>query len=1130
MTDPAPLLGAKLLPPAPGPLHLARPRLHARLRQALEGRATAVLAGPGYGKTCLVSRFLQDAGTEAVWLSLDASDRDPWLVFRYLARGLREHAPEFGSRSAGIWRDLRSRGEEVERLCDLFIGDAEESLGGRVLLVLDETHHLEASPHCARAFRRLLAYLPGTLHLVLVGRSIPEIGLRALASEGAATIVRGEELLFQPEETRTLLLETFGLKMRPETVDKVQTRTRGWVTALQLLKQTARLEKESPDLPEEVFVRTESEIFDYFSEEVLAAEDAPVREFLEATSLAAVLDPDLCAEVLPGLDARALLETLVRRRLFVSPLESRAELYAYDPLFRDFLRRRLRSDLGAEGVRDLEMRYGRALLRRGDTPQALGHFVRAESAEEVAALLVRHGKALLRAGMLDLVGDGARFLAARGVRAAALDDLLGEAARLAGDYAAAIGHFESALSVRPPGAGRPAGGAGRLGRGADRLPRARRAEALQGLAYSLLQTGQTSRAASIAEEALLASGDRDPALRARILNSLSIVRYRENRHTEALAGWHEALALARQAQDEHLTLMIAHNLGLPHAVRGDFRRASECFRLLTGPENGRLGPEEGAAFLNLARIETLRGEAARAGRLLGDAREIASRLRLKALTADVLEAEGTLLRDTGDLDGAAAKYARARDLFTELGRHNVLDSLAEEQAILAARRGQAGEAERLAAQVAESRRRAGDEEGLASAHLALGEVRLRAGHAPAAIEPLAESARTFGRLERAYQDCLAHLLLSLAIHQAGRRESAAAAGGEAVRADAAQGEAGGPEQPARHALALAERYDYEAAVLRIAGLDRGFAAWLGSLAGAPAYLARAAAVPASDAPAAAAAALRPAAPAADLTVRLLGAVEVFRDAEVQIPARAWKIRRALEVFCLVASSRDRRATKDRIVDALWGDARPSVIEKNFHPTISYLRQALNHAHHVPKNFILFERGAYLLNPAYRYDVDIERFESGVREARALRSKGDAAAALAAYDQALALYRGPFLEETYDEWSESPRAYYETLYATALEEAGRLHVDSGSAAQGVPLLRRRVERDPIDEQASIDLMRALGMAGDRPAIEKEYARLVRALAEELECEPAPATRQAYERARAPQTGGRPRPRAAETRGT
>src|SRR5206468_1629880 len=150
VSEPAPLISAKLLPPTPGPFHLPRPRLHAMLRRGLEGRATAVLAGPGYGKTSLVARFLQDQGTDSVWLSLDAADRDPWMLFRYLSQGLREHAPEFGARTEGLWLDLRSRSRDVEQLCDVFISDAEESLGGRFVLVLDEVQALEESAPCAR--------------------------------------------------------------------------------------------------------------------------------------------------------------------------------------------------------------------------------------------------------------------------------------------------------------------------------------------------------------------------------------------------------------------------------------------------------------------------------------------------------------------------------------------------------------------------------------------------------------------------------------------------------------------------------------------------------------------------------------------------------------------------------------------------------------------------------------------------------------------------------------------------------------------------------------------------------------------------------------------------------------------
>src|SRR5262245_53310806 len=511
--DAVPLLGAKLLPPSPGPFHLSRPRLHERLAAALEGRATVVVAGPGYGKTALVAKFLQELKGDAVWYSLDAADRDPLLFFRYLVHGIREQASEFGERSEEAFGELRPSASDVERLVDVFVNEAEEVLGGRLTVVLDGIHHLEASAPCVQALRRLLTYLPGTLHLILIGRSLPEIGIRPLGADGSIHTIGDSDLRFTIEEARALLGETYALKLPAGAAERIHARTRGWVTALQLLRQSARLRGDAESIPEDVFTRTESEIFDYFSEEVLDSEPAEVREFLLASSPPEFIEPDICREVLADSDVPGILERLRKRHLFLSPLESRTQYYAYDPLFRDFLGRKLLAEKGAQARRDLDAAYGRAFARRGAFPEALAHGVAAEDAEGLLELLRQQGHALLRAGTLAAVGDAARFVGSRGVKAAIVDDLLGEAARLSGDHAAAAAHFEKALETRALD-------------GAPELRGMARANALQGLAYALMRRGEGARAAAIAEEALREAGDEDPGLVARILNTLSIIRYR----------------------------------------------------------------------------------------------------------------------------------------------------------------------------------------------------------------------------------------------------------------------------------------------------------------------------------------------------------------------------------------------------------------------------------------------------------------------------------------------------------------------------------------------------------------------------------------------------------------------------
>src|SRR6185503_17180167 len=210
--DVVPLLGAKLLPPSTGPFHLRRPRLHDRLGAALEGRATVVVAGPGYGKTALVAKFLQELDGDSVWYSLDAADRDPLLFFRYLVQGVREQAADFGERSEEAFAELRPSASELDRLADVFVSEAEEILGGRLTVVLDGIHHLEPSAACVQALRRVITYMPGTLHLILIGRSLPELGIRPLEAEGSAHAIGDADLRFTQVETRSLLSETLGLK------------------------------------------------------------------------------------------------------------------------------------------------------------------------------------------------------------------------------------------------------------------------------------------------------------------------------------------------------------------------------------------------------------------------------------------------------------------------------------------------------------------------------------------------------------------------------------------------------------------------------------------------------------------------------------------------------------------------------------------------------------------------------------------------------------------------------------------------------------------------------------------------------------------------------------------------------
>ena len=84
----APLLTTKLYIPPVRPEVVPRPRLIEHLDAGLERKLTLVSAPAGYGKTTLISAWLQAARVPFAWLSLDEGDNDPVRFFTYLIAAL----------------------------------------------------------------------------------------------------------------------------------------------------------------------------------------------------------------------------------------------------------------------------------------------------------------------------------------------------------------------------------------------------------------------------------------------------------------------------------------------------------------------------------------------------------------------------------------------------------------------------------------------------------------------------------------------------------------------------------------------------------------------------------------------------------------------------------------------------------------------------------------------------------------------------------------------------------------------------------------------------------------------------------------------------------------------------------
>jgi LuxR family maltose regulon positive regulatory protein len=1069
-------LRTKLLPPRPAPSLLPRPRLTERLEQNLAHAVTLVTAPAGSGKTTLVADFIRPR--PFVWYQLDHTDSDPLVFLGYVTHGIRQLFPAFGEATAAYLRESASElAQAPERAVDVLLNEVLDHVEQQFILVLDDYHHLGAETPVHRVVDRLLAYLPDLIHVVIVSRDMPPLALARMRTQASLAVIDRQELLFTDEETRELFRNVFDLELTPEQLAEYRERTHGWITALQLVRQVAQrqaLASGGPAAPTdlvEVLRQSERDIFDYFAEEVFADEAEEVRQFLLRVSLLDRVEPEACGRLYPEAHHAATLQALVRRNVFISVAsDGRGEEYRLHPLFRSFLQRRFRVEAGRQAVAAEHGRLADYFLARGQWEQAMSHLLAAEDHDRAAATIAERGGAWVSAGAL-----GSLTAFADAVPAEVLERhpraLLhrAEVARVRDEHDAAQALFHRAAAL--------------LNEQGDREGEA---EALYSLATLARRRGDIEPAFNYLDRALELASEHS-VVRTKCANTRGLCFVALGRWTEAEREFRAALQSAEERGDDYYARVISHNLGMPAGIRGDFRESLRWLRRMV--RDGQTpSPHEGVACLNVARMNFHLGDLEACEQYLDRALEICQLFNLSGLRGEIFEFYGNLHRERGDTARALDFYDRAERAYEEAGVEVTGKELWEERGLLALQMGQPREARARLDRLVEARAR--DEQGRQRAVLARGRVLIAQGQTEEARADLLPALHYFRAHGLYTNEAPAAVLLAVCEQAAGN--------------DAAMLE------HLRRAVDLAARYDYDYRLGRWVAQYPQLFSTPEAVELLPPDLREklpAATDPAPPAAAHTVAVVSPA-PATDLTINMLGAVEIFRDPSRPFAPDAWVTRRARDILCFIASRRHRRASKDAIIDTFWGESDFAAVEKNFHPTISHIRKALNSKQPLKQNFLLYRDGDYQLNPEFSYRIDTEEFDRLVGEGDVARRARDAEGFVRAYEAAAELYRGEFMAGCYDEWAEEQRTYYREMYLRLLEILAATAQKSEDWGRSLQLAQRILRDDPFREDVHCRVMRAHAALGNRVAVKEQYEALRKLLRKELGVEPAAETQKVY----------------------
>ena len=317
-----------------------------------------------------------------------------------MTHGIRDLVPDFGD---AMLTYLIEWGEEVlrfpERAADLLINEILRSVEEPFILVLDDYHHVGRDTAVHMIVDRVVQYSSDLVHVIITTRDLPPLAMMRRRSQSAALVITRDDLLFTDHEVKNLFRQTLSVDLKEAEIADYRARTNGWITALQLVRQQAEQQLHSGSPAEnldltEILKRSERDISDYFAEEVFSRESDEVRELLMRSSLLEALDQDACKKLFPDIRCSALLPEIARQNVFLTAVgDSEFEEYRLHPLFRDFLRKRLRSEIGRSGVAAERVRIAEYFLGLRKWETALPYLLDAENFSRAAEVVAadRHG-------------------------------------------------------------------------------------------------------------------------------------------------------------------------------------------------------------------------------------------------------------------------------------------------------------------------------------------------------------------------------------------------------------------------------------------------------------------------------------------------------------------------------------------------------------------------------------------------------------------------------------------------------------------------------------------------------------------------------------------------------------------
>lgn len=377
---------------------LARKRLFSLLDE--DGTQPLIwICGPaGFGKTTLISSYIDHKNIPGIWYQWDSGDKDPATFYYYLGLACRK---ETQRKREAIPSYTPEYAPDPEAFSQRFFETIFKRLATPALIVFDNLLK-EPENYFLDILLSALSRIPPGLRIVVVSRSDPPPPLSILTVRNQMKVINVDDLRFDLEEFKKAST-LYGISdVSEDTLEMLHQRIEGWVTGLMLIAESYR--RTEFDLDMKVGSSTQ-EIYDFFAGEIDKELDSSTKDFLVKTSFL----PNITiqsAKLLTGYDrCEEVLNYLTSHNLFTSRRGSEPVTYTYHSLFREYLQKQADDSMSADQLSGIKASAANILKDTGQYEYAAALFTESRIWEGLTLLIIESAPEMLRQGRHHLLEE-----------------------------------------------------------------------------------------------------------------------------------------------------------------------------------------------------------------------------------------------------------------------------------------------------------------------------------------------------------------------------------------------------------------------------------------------------------------------------------------------------------------------------------------------------------------------------------------------------------------------------------------------------------------------------------------------------------------------------------------------------